>query len=177
MKILITGTHCTGKSTLLNELKKTLPGFKFIGGVTREAKKFGLGINKDGNDHTQLYCACKDVINLLQNKKKNVVYDRSIIDSFVYTLYLLQQGKVLPTTYNIIKQLFMQYKQEFDYIFWLRPEFEIVDDNVRDTDTEFQAVIDIIFDEISPIVGNFNMLTGTTEERITQIKKIICQTN
>ena len=177
-KILITGTHSTGKSTLLEELKKQeeFKDFKFIGGVTREAKSYGIDINEQGGDDTQLFCICSDVLNLLKNKKSDIVFDRSIIDTLIYSRYLFREGQISRSTMKIVYDLYLKYLNSFNFIFWLRPEFEIKYDGVRSINKEFQDGIDQLFDEeffgkeLVPVI-----LTGTVEERIKQIKDKVCQ--
>lgn len=172
-KILITGTHSTGKSTLLNELKRhsEFSSFKFIGGVTREAKSFGIDINEQGGEDTQLFCICNDVLNLLKNRENDVIFDRSIIDTYIYSKYLFLRGQISRTIMIIIRDIYLKYINSFDFIFWLRPEFEISDDGVRSINRDFQIDIDQLFEEefllreIDQII-----LSGTVEERINKIK-------
>lgn len=174
MKILITGTHSTGKSTLLSALQSEskFKDFLFIGGVTREAKQLGLSINQEGDISTQIFCASTDVLNILKNKDKDVVYDRSIVDTFIYSKYLWGEGKLPYHIYQSIFTYYYYYKDSFDYIFWLRPEFDLVDDGVRDTDLSFQSEIDKLFElEFKSI--NHSILSGDTESRVKQLIDII----
>lgn len=176
IKILITGTHSTGKSTLLNELKeqKEFNSFRFIGGVTREAKLFGIDINEQGGEDTQLFCVCSDVLNLLKSQKDNVIFDRSIIDTFIYSKYLFLRSQISRTTMTIIRELYLKYINSFDFIFWLRPEFEIKDDGVRSINRDFQVDIDQLFEE-EFLFREINQITlsGTVEERINKIKAYV----
>ena len=57
MKIAITGAQSTGKSTLLNYLKKDedLKGFEFIDELTRQIAAKGVNINEDGGKFTQIF--------------------------------------------------------------------------------------------------------------------------
>jgi nicotinamide riboside kinase len=177
MKILITGTHGTGKSSLLNELKKLpeLKDFKFIGGVTREIKDLGLLINEEGDWRTQLLCVAKDVINLLENEYNNVVYDRSILDTKIYTDYMCVNSwsREVVRVGVAVDHIFSLFRFSFDIIIWLRPEFDLEDDGVRSQNIEFQEEIDERFNFIMRTYNNsVFQLTGTLEERIQEFKKI-----
>jgi nicotinamide riboside kinase len=178
MKILITGTHGTGKSSLLEELKKLpeLRDFKFIGGVTREIQKLGLPINEEGSWKTQLLSAAKRIIDLLENENQDVVYDRGIIDTKIYTNYLLDNSgfdEDLAQTDQIINQIFCLFRFSFDIIIWLRPEFPLKDDGVRSQNWIFQQEIDSRFCT-TIMTDNIYIfqLTGSIEERVEQFKKI-----
>ena len=55
MIVSFTGAQSTGKTTLLNELKKwkELEGYVFIDEITRNVSKLGMNINEKGDDATQ----------------------------------------------------------------------------------------------------------------------------
>lgn len=175
MKILITGTHGTGKSTLLHELSQ-LPEFKeyqFIGGVTRKAKNLGFQINEGGDWKTQLYCAASDIINLLENEHRDVIYDRSIIDTFIYTEFLICSGEPWILVDRIVLNTLKLFIDRFDLIIWLRPEFEIKNDDVRSTSVNFQKGIDKYFEDFFRVQKiEVHQLSGSIEERVEQFRKI-----
>ena len=56
MRIVFTGTHGTGKTTLLENMKKDhlLPTYEYICNLTRDVMRRGFPINKEGDDRTQL---------------------------------------------------------------------------------------------------------------------------
>ena len=62
-RIAISGSHSTGKSTVIEELKQ-IPEiserFQFIGEVLRDLKKKGIDINEMGTDDTQRLVMAKD---------------------------------------------------------------------------------------------------------------------
>ena len=175
MRVLITGTHSTGKTTLLDHLQKELSGFKFIGGVTREAHSYNLPINTKGTDDTQMYCMSKDILNILQTRGQDIIHDRSLLDTYIYSVYsLLHNGSVTSSAVEITERLLKEYIVEFDHIFMLRPEFGVVDDGVRDTDEQFQKDVDTLF--VSFCEENdirFTVLTGNPEERVEQFLETI----
>lgn len=172
IKILLTGTHSTGKSTLLSLLEEDsfFKDFKFIGGVTREAKEYGLDINEKGDTLTQLYCMSKDFLNLVQNQHTNVVYDRNILDTFIYTKYL--RNNVDEWFYKAVQETCEMLISEFNYIFWLRPEWEISNDRVRSMNKNFQEGVDLLFEEFFKTHPQIKYvhLVGSSEQKVKQIK-------
>jgi len=67
---------------------------------------------------------------------------------------------------------------EYDYIFYVSPEgVEIEDNGVRETDAAYRKMIDetiqLLTNKYIHKIKNFNTLSGTTEERIKQMKKVI----
>lgn len=173
-RILLTGTHSTGKSTLYNQLQYELEfqGFKFFGGVTREALSFGLDINEKGDNLTQLYCMSKDFLNIVQTQHDNVIFDRSILDTMIYSQYL--KSNLDPWLLTTMSEVCDMLIGEFDLILWLRPESDITDDRVRSMNKEFQMKIDQMFEayfELHPDLP-VSQLSGSLDQRISQIKKL-----
>ena len=78
MKICISGTHCTGKTTLLNILKEeTKIGnlFEFIPEVSRSLAMQGIvKTNEEADDKSQLLIATKNFE--IYDNVKNFITDR-----------------------------------------------------------------------------------------------------
>ena len=67
--------------------------------------------------------------------------------------------------------MFEETISSWDAIFFLRPEFEIVDDGVRSVNVEFHRNIVFLFDHF---IKKYNLqviqLTGSVEDRVNQFK-------
>ena len=99
MIITFTGPQCSGKTTLLKQMKRTsgiMDRFFYIDEVTRLVKReFSVDINEEGaNDITQLLIISKELENLFKYKKEllwdrceGIVHDRCLMDGFLYTDY------------------------------------------------------------------------------------------
>ena len=173
MKIAFTGTHSTGKTTLLNELKKVhnFEGFTFVEEITRTLKKQGYVINEMGGDETQQMVMDSHIkaINF-----ENSILDRCALDGIVYTHYLFNNNQVSDEVFQSAFQTFLKLIWKYDIILHLKPEFDIVEDGVRSSNKEFQNEIDVLFDKY---IDLFNIktyrLSGSVEERLEQIKEIV----
>lgn len=173
MLIAITGAQGTGKTTLLNALKESslLKNYKFIDEITRDVKREGHPINENGNDETQFAIMNKHIEN---SRLENAIMDRCALDCFVYTSYLLQHNKISYETYSLIEFGFRHLMEKYDLIFYIKPEFELVDDGVRSADKGFR---DEVYDIFENIIAYYDLpvieVTGSVEERVKRVEKII----
>lgn len=175
MIVSFTGAQSTGKTTLLNELRKwkELEGYVFIDEITRNVSKLGMNINEKGDDATQTAIMNAHIENL--KKGNNLVLDRCSLDGVVYTHYLYLHGKVSKDTFDYARQVFFETCLKYDKIFYLKPEFNIVEDGVRSNSVQFRDEIASIFEGY---IADFNLrkynvveLTGSVEERLEAVKK------
>lgn len=183
MKIAIIGTHGTGKTTLIQALSKEpeFQGFKMISSSTRGSVDYKLKINEDGDSLSQLYMACTDFKSLVENNalcsETNFISDRSLLDTLIYTFYLLKKDKVSLPVMESIDVLWENSKIMYDYLFWLRPEFPLKGDGVRSTEIKFQQEVDLLFKNYffreNNLFPSVYQITGTVEERVEKIKKIL----
>lgn len=144
MRIALTGTHSTGKTSILEELRKEIffNNYIFINEITRSLLKKGLTINENGNDATQV-----EIIRCHLNNLQyiNSVMDRCFLDGIVYTHYLYNHGKLQEETFNNALTLFEKHIECYDFLFYFEPEFPIKDDGIRSTSISFQEEIASLF--------------------------------
>jgi len=170
MLITISGAQGVGKSTLIKELIKR--GWYSPPSIARELKKRGHGINRDGNDNTQIR-VLEEHINRAKkylNSNEDVVLDRSIIDGMVYTKYLYDHQRVSLSTLHKFENATNIYINYYDKIFYIPPEFDIIPDGYRDGDREFRNKIVDIFDYY---IDKYNIdvikLRGSVEDRLNSL--------
>jgi len=165
--IAISGSHSTGKSTVIEELGKSeamTKRFQFIGEVLRDLKKKGVAINEMGTDETQKLVLSKF---LEYSTLKNAILDRCALDGLVYTAYLYEKKQVRKNTLRIAEAIFENI--QYDIHFYISPEFDIVPDGTRSEDAAFRDRIAELFEEY---IDAYKLmpcrLTGTVEERAAQ---------
>ena len=130
MIIAFSGAQSTGKTTLLKELKK-IPQlkdrFKFVESFVRKIKK-KQNPNEKGMDALQ-----SSILNAYVDAltDEDTIFDRCLLDGVVYTRYYAGQGqvsmKVLKESYRLLKK----YKDRYDILFYIRPEFGVIEDGER----------------------------------------------
>lgn len=144
MKIAISGAQSTGKTTLLNSIKKDfrrdgmLPKYTFFDELTRKIHQEGIAINTDGNNLTQLLTLNIHVTNIVYS---NFVSDRSIIDAVCYTHWLYSEDKVDEWVMNYATKVMQEIVFLYDRIYYLPNELPIEDDGIRSNNESFRDEI------------------------------------
>jgi len=174
MRIAFTGAQSTGKTTLLEAIKQNEEfryKYEFIDEITRRMVKKGLKINEAGGNTTQLLIMNEHIKNLLY---EDVIMDRCMLDGLVYTDWLHWEGKVKTWVYEYTKNVFDHYINRYDLIFYLKPEFNIVDDGVRSVDIKFRNEIVERFERyVKHVQVPVIILSGTVEQRLEQFYNTI----
>ena len=172
MKILLTGTQSTGKSTVLKEFEND--GWDVITEVVRNLSKEGIKINEMGDEEGQMKIF--DTYKELLNGNKIYISDRGLTDVAAYTWYLVCKGKVHPSIlWKQLEDIDDFFENNRDVLVCYFPiEFPVVDDGVRSVDEEFRKQIDnYIKDILDTREIPYITVTGTVEERVNQIKNSI----
>jgi len=146
MKIGIAGAQSVGKTTLLNALRseKYFNNFAICDEVTRRVKSYGLPINEDGTDVTQRLIMNEHIANVFLHD--DMITDRTALDGLVYSKYLFKHNKINQNTMNYVTTVFQRVWAQYNNVFYIEPEFEIVDDGTRSVDIAFRNEISEIFE-------------------------------
>ena len=148
MRIGITGAQSVGKTTLLNALRseKFFRDYIICDEVTRRVKSYGLPINEGGTDVTQRLIMNEHIYNVFMHE--NMLTDRTALDGLVYTTYLYKQNQVSNGMYKHVRDVFYKVWPKYDMVFYIEPEFDIVDDGVRSINKNFRDEIAEMFDSV-----------------------------
>ena len=174
MNIIFTGTHCTGKTTLLNILKdqsQLSNIFTFVSETARTLKKEGkININENGDDESQMILALKNYEIAVANK--NFISDRCLLDVMCYTKYLVDHDKCSQETLTFVEKLFNHVS--YDILFYLEPEFQLISDGTRSKDDTFREEV---LENFRYYIEKYNLpvirLSGTIDQRIAKIRETL----
>lgn len=167
MRIAISGTACQGKSTLISDFIKEWPLYKSESQTYRDIlKEKNYPHSKKANKEGQ-WAILNHMIDELQkyNKRDKVIFDRCPLDNLIYSMWALEKGasdidkefidKCLPLVRESLKSL--------DIIFFIPitkvAPVAIVDDGMREVDSEYISEIDNIF---KVILHTHHLKPGTT---------------
>lgn len=152
MRIAISSTQCSGKSTLIQSFLNKWDMYESPKKTYRDLiKDKGLKLNQLGDLESQkeIRDALADQA-LLNASIKNCIHDRCILDNLVYTLWLAEKNIIKDT--NFIADSFNLTRETlkfYDIIFWLpissNSPVNIVEDENRDTDLTYREEINNIF--------------------------------
>jgi thymidylate kinase len=175
MRISFTGISGVGKTTLIAKLQQhpLFKNYTTIDNVLRQLYGQDIPINDMGDqfDATQLLVMNKHLEYLLLNK--NLLCGRCLLDGLCYTDYLWEEHKVCDWVKIYALELTSKYLSKYDYIFYLKPEFPLVNDGVRSLNKEFHNKVAEKFEQWASLFnkrdGNIITITGSIEERLQQI--------
>lgn len=174
-RIVLSGTHGTGKTTLFNylqhELKKLVYAKQGLHYVFREEpirliQKYGFPINQNAGDASQLAMAAYHMATLNYDY---FVSDRCIVDLYVYARYLSEchntkDAVVSSKCVSFLEQLVYQFVAQFKgivFMFHADPLSDIAKDDVRDTDVNFrneiQSMLMQVWAELSKETHNYKV--------------------
>jgi GTPase SAR1 family protein len=174
MKIGFCGTMSVGKTTLVNALKE-LSEFKDYTFATERSKylrDLGIPLNTDSTIKGQMVFLAERASELMY---ENIVTDRTVIDVMAFT----RAAKSIPYfVSDQFEELALNLIKEYNYIFYVSPEgVDIEDNGVRTIDPKYRMEIDgnirRLLDKYPHKFTRLHYISGTTKERIQQIKQVI----
>ena len=193
------GTANTGKTTFINDLvEKTsslenpLDRWTVFGKNYRdEITKRGLKINRDGNEECQQVIhdvLVGNIIDAVNYKEQgNLIMDRTVIDSFVYTYWHYRFGtaKINPDTIDRMWNQVVRYTKLFDILLYIPldkcEDVIVVDDKFRDVNYTYRNQIDSIMKSVWHHLldtgNNVNVIYGSRETRVDTFMNVILYKN
>jgi len=183
-----TGAQSTGKTTLLKKLyaeNGDYP-FSFIPEVTRLVRReYNMPINESGDDLTQMLIMTEHVRNIYKNRADHLIrgvhqiFDRCALDGIVYSLWLLEEGKISRPCYDACDLIWKNLKDKYDVIFYTSPDdVKLVDDGERSADERFrEQIINIfkIFLERESFDCEIVTLKGSVKDRLKTVRATLAK--
>jgi GTPase SAR1 family protein len=174
MKIAIVGSHCTGKTSLINKLQSNIEfrDYEFFPEAIREIRKLGFPCNERADDASQLAMLSLHLLHLTQD---NMVTDRCILDNYVYAYMLKAMGSnISQQCINTLQEYFIDNINSYDIYAFCPVQFKLKNDGFRMTDKKVQD--DISEEILSTLIKyipeeRYILLMGETDERVKQLLK------
>ena len=155
-RIVLSGVHGSGKTTLYKYLCHELGKSKYLHGQglhewrpepVRLIQEYGWPINQEANDESQLAMAA---YHMSTSAYPRYIADRCIVDVYVYAKYLNENGdkKVSDSCVKYLEQLVYQFIYNFHGIVFLtitKEDDKIAEDEIRDTDFMFRNGVNALF--------------------------------
>lgn len=152
MRIAISGTQNSGKSTLVKAFLQKWPMYgtpiKTYRDVIEEHK---LEHSSNTNEETQLLIL--DWMMKTQekmSKESDIIYDRCTWDNLAYTLVANSYDQISDEVAAATISLVRESMKNLDIIFWLPfdEDIKVVDDGLRDTNSVHIKEIDKVFNQL-----------------------------
>ncbi|MFH1216030.1 MAG: ATP-binding protein [Pseudomonadota bacterium] len=166
-RIVITGSHCVGKTTLVQQLSQRLLDSGVTASVAEEPIKVILGNFPDiARDKDNLYIRlAEEHFRRLQPFESACrLYDRSLIDLLAY--YRLE-GPGNPHFDAMLSQLLKWYSTFIDLFIYLPIEIPLIPDGHRPESEGYRKKVDVMLHRVAAEASiSWHPISGTMEERV-----------
>lgn len=181
MRIAVIGPQNTGKSTFIQDFLKEFPHYKSPERSYRDViEENNLEINQSSTMESQKTIRDFMFGELLHNTEYNTVFDRCMIDNYVYTYALYQQGMIPKWFVDETQAMMKDLLKTVDMYLFIPTAVSVplVEDGTRDItasyiDTVNNLFLQTLFELIRSHQITVKVIYGAREERIQHIKKLI----
>lgn len=179
MRIAIIGPQNTGKSTFLQDLLVEFPHYTTPKLTYRDIVKQGnLQINQKTTTESQ--AAIRDFLNeqISSNKEKNILFDRCVIDNYIYTKAKHETGEIPDEFLKETEKILYASLTHLDILFFIPAtvSVKLEPDGVRDIDVAYldtinRLFIETLFEIVKKTELPICLVSGTREGRVNRVKK------
>lgn len=152
LKIALTGSHGTGKTTLANLLVQRLSEEGLTAAAVQEIPRLICELAGDPEYFRRAYNTPLRQLLLLIGQAVHerklefevdvLVTDRSLLDHWIYTVNLFEEKLIAERVLEVTDGLVALHLSTYSAIFYVPIEFPPVDDGTREADEGFQHEID-----------------------------------
>jgi len=161
VKIALSGTHCSGKTTTLRKLRKRLASFGVDATCIFEViRNCPYAVNEAGTERTEVWVMSKQILAELNITAEVALLDRCIFDNLSYAEWSCQHGKLSKETFEFLNSVAFGWARLSPYslIFVLEP-LPLVGDGIRSMSRKYQQEIHDILSKLFVHVQNQNPKT------------------
>lgn len=184
-KISISSTHGVGKTTLINLIKKIYKMNNTIfypesAIIVNEMNKKKFKLNQDSNIDTQRLIMEMEVNNVNNSnlyQDKLCFFDRCVLDTYIYCIYLFEHNKLSLEEFLIIENYYKENIYKYDFIFFIESRSLAIKNNgYRALDKTYQEDIFNIFKRVLKTIDKTKIKIIHVKEN-TPLTRIIRITN
>ncbi len=180
MKLAFTGTHSTGKTTLVKEIESSISDSVKIKCVTEVARKIicrGYPLNNLATKDSYIH-----YINDQLNEERDIncydffISDRTLLDPLAYML----ANKDFPSQFiddyfiQMMENVWLLEQSRYDIYVYFPIEFPLVLDGIRPEEEEYRAAVDhAILQTLKKHNIPYITMTGSILERKEQLMQLM----
>jgi dephospho-CoA kinase len=179
MRIAVIGPQNTGKSTFVKDFllenKKYITPTETYRDVVIEKS---LEINQKTGQESQEEIAKFLEKSISENKEENIIFDRCLIDNYVYSYIAHRKGNIKIEYIEKLKERMLNSFKYIDLFVFIPTtvSVKLVDDTLRDTDTAFvdetnSVFISLLFYLAKEKRIDIFVLYGDRKERVERLRK------
>lgn len=174
MRISISGSHSTGKTTLVERCFGALVArypsqVGIIREVARDVIANGFPLNQDATCDSYVNYIMAQLVAERHAIEPNVLSDRSLVDLLAY-IRANSDGRVPDYFVKMIEEILYIESSYFDLYCYLPIEYPLVMDDVRPSEEDYRAVVDA---ELIRVLDDYHLpyetICGDVEERVAKI--------
>lgn len=181
MRIAVIGPQNTGKSTFIKDFLKEFPHYVSPGESYRdviEDKK--LQVNQKGSQSSQKEIRDFMFGQMRHNTTYNVIFDRCMIDNYIYTYVQYQKGEIPKWFVDETEAMMKDTLQSVDLYLFIPTAVSVplVDDGTRDVNPKYIDAVNyhflsVLFELARTHHITVKVISGSRKERMDQVKKLI----
>jgi predicted ATPase len=187
LRIVLTGAHGTGKTTLVRALSSYLKTRGKHVAITPESPRLlceqsgspDFFRRANNNVSKQLLILIhhlhqEQLALRHQTPKEYAIFDRGLLDHWAYTVVLHRDVLQAHGVYELLLKTVIEHISHYELLIYVPIEFPPLDDGTRESDGAFQRQIDR---EIQSVLSmnslRFTEVSGSVDERVLQIIKCL----
>ncbi len=181
MRIAVIGPQNTGKSTFVQDFLQEFYHYVSPKETYRDViESKGLIVNQKSSLESQKEIRDFMFGQLRHNTEYNIIFDRCLIDNYVYTYIQYEKGEIPKWFVDETESMMRDTLQSVDMFLFIPTAVAVplVDDATRDITASYidavnHVFLKTLFDLSRKYHITIKVIAGSREERIEQVKKLI----
>lgn len=181
MRIAVIGPQNTGKSTFIKDFLEEFPHYSTPENTYRTViESKALDVNQKTGLESQKEIRDFMFGELRHNEKYNVIFDRCLIDNYVYTYVQYEKGDIPKWFVEETESMMTDLLSKVDMYIFIPTAVSVplVDDGTRDITASYidqvnNQFLKILFELIRKYQITVKVISGSRKERIKEMKKLI----